>query len=73
MVIFWNTREKTTTDTAELELIKIHWQSVLSTENAKYMTINIVNLYTNTPTHRFEYIQMHILEFLDETIKKNNI
>ena len=61
---------KTTTDTAGLELIKIHWQLVLSTENAKYMTIDIGNFYTNTPMDRYEYMRMHISEIPDEIIDK---
>ena len=36
------------TDTTGLELIKMHWCSVLSTEHAKYMMIYIGKFYLNT-------------------------
>ena len=37
------------TETAGLELIKMHWNSLLSTSKAKYMTMDISNMYLNTP------------------------
>ena len=37
-----------TIDTAGLELIKVHWCSVLSTSGAKYMKMDIGNFYLNT-------------------------
>ena len=40
---------KSSTKTAGLELIKMHWNSILSTKKAKYMTIDISNMYLNTP------------------------
>ena len=54
-------------------MIKIHWQSVLSTENAKYMTINIGNFYTNTPMDRYEYMRMHINEIPPEIIEEYDL
>jgi hypothetical protein len=47
---------ETSTDTAGLELIKLHWLSVLSTKGAKYMTMDIGNFYLNTPLDRYEYM-----------------
>ena len=52
-----------TTKTAGLELIKMHWNSVLSTKMAKYMTIDISNMYLNTLLDRFEYIRMELTNF----------
>ncbi len=60
------------TNTAGLELIKMHWQSVLSIENAKYMIIDIGNFYTNTPMDRYEYMRMHISEIPQEIIDEYN-
>jgi hypothetical protein len=61
---------ETSTDTAGLELIKLHWLSVLSTKNAKYMTMDIGNFYLNSPLDRFEYMRINIsdvpLEVIDE-------
>ena len=37
------------TETAGLELIRMHWNLVLSTKKAKYMTMDISNMYLNTP------------------------
>ena len=39
--LLYNYPGNTSTDTAGLKLIKMHWKAVLFTENAKYMTINI--------------------------------
>ena len=44
------------TDTASLETIKIHWNSVVSTPGAKWMGMDISNMYLNTPLDRFEYM-----------------
>ena len=38
------------------------------TENAKYMTIDIGNFYTNTPMDRYKYMRMHISEIPQEII-----
>ena len=54
-------------------MIKIHWQSVLSTENAKYMTIDIGNFYTNTPMDRYKYMRMHIDEIPPEIIEEYDL
>ena len=56
------------TETAGLELIKMHWNSVLSTRKAKYMTMDISNMYLNTPLDRFEYMRMKLTEFPQEII-----
>jgi hypothetical protein len=51
-----------------LELIKLHWLSVLSTKNAKYMTMDIGNFYLNTPLDRFEYMRINISDVPQEVI-----
>ena len=61
------------TETAGLELIKMHWNSVLSTNKAKYMTMDISNMYLNTPLDRFEYMPMKLTEFLQEIIDEYNL
>ena len=63
----------TSTDTAGSELIKMHWQSVLAKKNAKYITIDIGNFYTNTPMDRYKYMRMHINEISEETIDEYNL
>ena len=43
------------TPTAELLLTKIMLNSVVSTNGAKFMTIDISYFYLNTPLKRFKY------------------
>ena len=57
-----------TTDTTGLELIKIHWCSVLSTEYAKYMTMDIGNFYLNTTLDRYKYMRININDIPQEVI-----
>lgn len=59
---------ETSTDTAGLELIKLHWLSVLSTKDAKYMTMDIGNFYLNTPLDRYEYMRINITDVPQEVI-----
>jgi hypothetical protein len=47
-----------TTNTADLVTSKILWNSVLSTPDAKYMTVDIKNFYLNTPLDRYEYMRV---------------
>ena len=51
------------TETAGLKLIKMHWNSVLSTKKAKYMTMDISNIYLNTPLNHFAYMRMKLTNF----------
>ena len=39
----------TSTEISGLEIIKLHWNSVLFTPNAKWMGIDISNMYLNNP------------------------
>jgi hypothetical protein len=51
---------KTSTDTAGLETIKIHINSTISRKDAKYMCIDIGNMYLNTKLISPEYMRIHI-------------
>ena len=44
------------TPTAEMLLVKILLNSVVSTRGAKFMSIDIKNFYLVTPMERYEYI-----------------
>ena len=57
-----------TTNTAGLELIKIHWCSVLSSEYAKYMTMYIVNFYLNTTLGQYQYMRINVNDVPQEVI-----
>ena len=68
-----------TTNTADLVTSKILWNSVLSTPDAKYMTVDIKNFYLNTPLDRYEYMRVplelipqHIIDQYDLTTKAKN-
>ena len=45
------------TRTADLTTSKLMWNSVLSTEGAKYMCLDIKNFYLSAPLDRFEYMK----------------
>ena len=64
---------KISTETAGLELIKMHWNSVLSTNKAKYMTMDISNMYLNTPLDCFEYMRMSLVDIPQEIIDEYNL
>ena len=51
---------KLTTKTANLTTSKLMWNSVLSTEGAKYMCLDIKNFYLTAPLDRFEYMKITI-------------
>ena len=47
-----------TTRTADLTTSKLLWNSVLSTEEARFMGIDIKSFYLETPLDRYEYMRM---------------
>ena len=49
-----------TTRTADLTTSKIVWNSTISTPGAKYMCIDIKNIYLATPLDRHEFMRMPI-------------
>jgi hypothetical protein len=61
------------TETAGLETVKIHWNSVLSTPGAKWMGMDISNMYLNTPLDRYEYMRMHLRDIPQEIIDQYNL
>ena len=46
------------TPTADLLIVKILLNSIISTANAKFMTIDIKDFYLNTPMARYEYMRL---------------
>jgi hypothetical protein len=52
-----------TTCTADLTTSKLMWNSVLSTEGAKYMCLDIKNFYFTAPLDRYEYMKMPLSLF----------
>ncbi len=57
------------TRTADLTTLKMLWNSMLSTDGAKYMCLDIKNFYLTAALDYFEYMKMPISDF-PEWIKK---
>ena len=59
------------TNTTGLETIKIHWDSTISTPGARYMTIDISNMYLNTAVlDQYECMRFHLKDLPPEVIKE---
>ena len=56
------------TPTADLTLVKMHLNSVVSTRGARYMTLDVKNFYLNTPMGRYEYVRIKIDDIPEEII-----
>eukprot|EP00804_Cyclotella_cryptica_P021147 CCRYP_001465-RA/>CCRYP_001465-RA protein AED:0.35 eAED:0.35 QI:0/0/0/1/0.5/0.33/3/0/629 len=54
--------------TADMLAAKILFNSVISTVNARFMTMDISNFYLNTPLKRPEYIRMKLSDIPEEII-----
>ena len=61
------------TNTAGLETIKLHWNSVISTLGAKYMCMDIGNMYLNTHLDRYEYMRFNLRDLPPETIEQYDL
>ncbi len=58
------------TPTADLLTVKLMFNSIISTPNAKFMAIDIEDFYLMTPMDRFEYFQMKLELFPQDIIKE---
>ena len=61
------------TPTAEMLLVKTHLNSVISTPDARYMTLDISNFYLNTPMIRPEYLRLKLEDIPEEVIVEYNL
>ncbi len=61
------------TPTADLLTVKLLFNSVISTENAKFMTIDIKDFYLMTPMNRYEYFRMKNDLFPQDIITEYNL
>jgi hypothetical protein len=61
------------TGTAGLTTAKILINSVISTQGAKFLVIDINTFYLNTPLGRFEYMVINLASLPQETIEKYNL
>ncbi len=58
------------TPTADIITVKILLNSIISTNNAKFMTIDLKDFYLMTPMTRYEYFRMKLDLFPDNIIKE---
>jgi hypothetical protein len=65
--------EDKSTRTAGLTTANILINSVISTQGAKFLVIDINNFYLNTPLGRFEYMVMNLASLPQEKIKKYDL
>ena len=56
------------TPTADLLTVKMLLNSVISTEGAKFMTLDIKKFYLNTPMARFEYLRLKLTDLPQDII-----
>ena len=56
------------TPTADLLTVKLLLNSVISTEGARFMILDILNFYLMTPIKRKEYVKMKLSDFLESVI-----
>jgi hypothetical protein len=61
------------TRTAGLTTAKILINSVISTQGAKFLVIDINNFYLNTPLGRFKYMVINLASLPQETIEKYDL
>ena len=61
------------TPTADLLTVKLLLNSVISTKNAKFMTLDIKNFYLNTPLKRYEYLRLRLDNFPEDVIAQYNL
>jgi hypothetical protein len=68
-----NYESNASVQTADLDMAKIHWNSVLSTPLARYMCLEIKNLYLMAALEYFKYSQMPLSLFPAWMIKQYNM
>jgi hypothetical protein len=61
------------TRTANLTTSKLMWNSILSTEGAKYMCLDIKNFYLSAPLDQYKYMKMHLTLFPKWIIEQYNL
>ena len=62
-----------TTRTADLTTSNILWNSVISTEDAKFAALDVGNFYLVTLLERYEYMRLPLKHFSQHTINQYNL
>ena len=61
------------TPTADLLTVKLLFNSIISTPNAKFMSIDIKDFYLCTPMKRYEYFRMKLELFPEDIIQEYDL
>lgn len=56
------------TKIAEMLTVKLLFNGVISTPEAKFMQLDISNFYLITPMDKYKYLQMNLLDFPESVI-----
>jgi hypothetical protein len=59
--------------TADLDTAKLHWNSVISTKNARYMCLDIKIFYLTAVLEYYEYMKIPLALFPSWTVKQYNL
>ncbi len=59
--------------TADIDTAKLNWNSVISTENARYMCLDIKKFYLTAALEYLEYMKIPLTLFLVRTIEQFNL
>jgi hypothetical protein len=59
--------------TADIYTAKLHWNSVISTKDARYMCLDIGNFYLSAALAYYEYMRMPLALFPEWTINQYNL
>ena len=57
------------TPTADLLTVKLLLNSIISTESARFMTMDIKDFYLNTPMARYEYMRLRLADMPEDVIE----
>jgi hypothetical protein len=57
------------TPTADLLTVKLLLNSIISTENARFMTMDIKDFYLNTPMTRYEYMRLRLADMPEDVVE----
>ena len=52
---------------------KLLWNSVISTDDARFAALNVGNFYLETPLERYEYMRLPLKHFPQHTIDQYNL
>jgi CO/xanthine dehydrogenase FAD-binding subunit len=58
------------TPTADLLTVKLLLNSVISTEGARFASVDIKNFYLCTPLTRYKYVRMNLANFPEDVIEQ---